>query len=137
MRRKLVDATKAWRMRRTRGDIGRRLLFAAAARVVDFFVEGLPAPVLPFFAAVVEDFVCADFGVEGLVEADDACGSDAAVADFVSELPEATEGEVSCGNATECAVLRRPNRAPSASTRHNLRPNRPTLIIFAEHQNPS
>src|SRR6202140_4517453 len=140
MRRKLVDATKAWRMRRTRGDIGLRLFFAAAARVVDFFAEGLLAPVLPFFAAVVEDFFFADFGVAGLVEADDACGSDAAGADFVSELPVATGGEVSCGNATECAVLRKPHRAPSASTRHNLRPNRPTLIIFArrrEHQNLS
>jgi hypothetical protein len=56
-------------MRRTRGDIGLRLLFAAAAWVVDFFVEDLLAPVLPFFAAVVEDFVCVDFDVD---EADDA-----------------------------------------------------------------
>src|ERR1700687_5999668 len=140
MRRRLVDATKAWRMLRTRGDIGRRLLFAAGAWVVDFFVEGLLAAALPFFAEVLEDFVGADFGVAGLVEADDVGGSDAAVADFISELPVATGGEVSWGNATECAVLRRPHRAPSASTRHNLRPNRPTLIIFArrrEHQNLS
>jgi hypothetical protein len=64
MGRKVVEATKAWRMRRTRGDIGLRLLFAAA-RVLDFLVEGLLAAVLPFRA---------DFGVEGLVEADDACG---------------------------------------------------------------
>src|ERR1700760_1806482 len=140
MRRKLVDATKAWRMRRTRGDIGLRLFFAAAAWVVDFLVEDLLAAVLPFFAAVVEDFVGADFGFEGLVEAGGPWPSDAPVADFWSEESEGARGEVSCGNATERPVLRSPHRAPSASTRHNLRPNRPTLIIFArrcERQNLS
>jgi hypothetical protein len=80
-------------MRRTRGDIGLRLLFAAAAWVVDFF-EDLLAVVLPFFAAVLEDFVCADFGVEGLVEAGGLWPSDDPVADFLSE--EAAGGEVSC-----------------------------------------
>ena len=60
-------------MRRTRGDIGLRLFFAAAAWVVDFLVEDLLAAVLPFFAAVVEDFVGADFGFEGLVEAGGLC----------------------------------------------------------------
>jgi hypothetical protein len=127
MGRKVVEATKAWRMRRTRGDIGLRLFFAAA-RAVDFLAEGLLAAVLRLRA---------DFGVEGLVEADDACGSDAGVADFVSERPAATGGKVSCENAAERAVLRKPHRAPSASTRHNFRPNRPTLMIFAEHQNQS
>src|ERR1700747_2633935 len=93
MRRKLVEATKAWRMRRTRGDIGLRLLFAAWAWGVDFF-EGLLAAALPFFAAVLEDFVGADFGFEGLVEAGGLWPSDAPVADF---WPEESEGAGGAG----------------------------------------
>src|ERR1035438_8244746 len=87
MRRKVVDATKAWRMRRTRGDIGRRLLFAAAARAaaVPVFLAGdlLPA-VLAGFAAVVEGFVCADLGDEDFVGADGFWPLDAVAPEFLS-----------------------------------------------------
>jgi len=66
MGRKLVEATNAWRILRTRGDIGRLRLLVPARRVrvglvCDFlapaagvFVPGLAA--VPLFAAGFEDF---------------------------------------------------------------------------------
>jgi hypothetical protein len=66
-----VEATNAWRMRRTRGDIGRLLLLAAAARVaaVPVFLGGaLLAAVLPVFDSGDEDFAGADLGVAELVD---------------------------------------------------------------------
>src|ERR1035438_9401092 len=113
MRRKVVDATKAWRMRRTRGDIGRRLLFAAAAR-----------------AAVVEGFVCADLGDEDFVGADGFWPLDAVAPEFLSGGSDVA-GEL-CWRSEDVAEgvpLRSPHSTPSASTHHHLRPNRPTLIF--------
>jgi hypothetical protein len=50
MGRNVVEATKACRMRRTRGEIGLLFLFAAVAREeADFFA---PALVVDFFGAV-------------------------------------------------------------------------------------
>jgi hypothetical protein len=57
MGRKVVDATNAWRMRRTRGDIGCILLFEAARVAADFLAEALLPAVLPDFGAGVGDFV--------------------------------------------------------------------------------
>src|ERR1017187_8065042 len=133
MRRKVVDATKAWRMRRTRGDIGRRLLFAAAARAaaVPVFLAGdlLPAA-LAGFAAVVEGFVCADLGDEDFVGADGFWPLDAGAPDFLSGGSDVA-GEL-CWRSEDVAEgvpLRSPHSPPSASTHHHLRPNRPTLLF--------
>jgi hypothetical protein len=48
MGRKFVEATNAWRMRRTRGDMGRLRLLAAAARdcAVPDFLFGTAAALL-------------------------------------------------------------------------------------------
>jgi hypothetical protein len=56
MGRNAVDATNAWRMRRTRGDIGRFFLFVAvecAVAVPDFFAGACGVAVL---VAGLEDF---------------------------------------------------------------------------------
>jgi hypothetical protein len=66
-----VDATNAWRMRRTHGDIGRLLRLAAAARVAAvpaFLVGALLAADLPVFDSGDEDFVGADLRVAEFVE---------------------------------------------------------------------
>jgi hypothetical protein len=60
MGRKLVDATNASRMRRTRGEIGLFLCFALAAcvcAVAGFLV--CAAPVAPVFGFAADDFVAA------------------------------------------------------------------------------
>jgi len=93
-------------MRRTRDDIGRLLLFVFAD-----------------FGGV--EFGCADFEVEGFVEAG---GS---VADFFPGESEAAEGEPCWASATERVLLSSPHRTPSASSRHSLRPNRTTFNFFA------
>jgi len=44
-------------MRRTRGDIGRRRRFAAAARAEAFLEAGFEVPAALFFADFADDFV--------------------------------------------------------------------------------
>ena len=66
MKRKSVDATNAWRMRRTRGDIGLLRLLAAAARVGIFLAEGLLPAGLPGFAVTVGDWLGADLWITAL-----------------------------------------------------------------------
>jgi hypothetical protein len=108
-------------MRRTRGDMGRRRLRAAAAReaAVPFFRTGVLLAVDFFFA---EAFVAADLGAGGFTAAG---GFDW----DVDGLAEAV-GEVCWENAG--TQFRSPPSAPSASTRRNLKPNRTTLIISRE-----
>jgi hypothetical protein len=64
MGRKLVEATKASRMRRTRGETGRLRFFALAACVCPVAVF-LPATVWPGFAAAELDFDGADLRAAG------------------------------------------------------------------------
>ena len=94
-------------MRRTRGDIGRRRLLAAAtleAADADFFLEAWPLAVLLFFD-----------------------GMDVAGADFLLAVSDAAGG--AAWEKTTAGIM---HRSPSPSTDHNLRPNRATLIFRAE-----
>ena len=120
MGRKVVEATKAWRMRRTRGDIGRFLRFAVVAwgkPVRGFLAEGA-------------DFGCADLGVAGFA----AVGLWAL--DFLSEVSEVAGGDACWGKATERVLPRNVHRRPSASGHISLRPNRTTFNFFVrERQN--
>jgi hypothetical protein len=118
-----VEATKAWRMRRTRGDIGRFLRFAVVARVE----AGRGFPV-DFDGGV--GFGCADLEVAGF----------ASVAlwalDFLSGESEIVGADACWGKATELVLHRSPHRRPSASGHRSLRPNRTTFNFFArERQN--
>jgi hypothetical protein len=58
MGRNVVEATKAWRIRRTRGDMGRLCLFAVVVRVCVPGFLVLPAGLFDLTAA--EDFTAAD-----------------------------------------------------------------------------
>ena len=76
---------------------------------------------MDFFFAAAAAFVVADLGGGDFAV---ACGFDCD-ADGLSEAA----GVACCENAG--TQLRSPPSAPSASTHRNLKPNRPTLIIFA------
>ena len=125
MGRKVVDATKAWRMRRTRGDIGRFLLFAAADRVTA--VLGF----LPDLAAGGGDFGCADLEVERVVAADSPCEGFAG-AGATAGLSEESEP---CWE--KAGAFRSPLDMLSASNQHHLRPTRTTFIFRAERECPN
>jgi hypothetical protein len=123
MGRKVVEATKAWRMRRTRGDIGRFLRFAVAAwgKAVRGFLVDCDEDV---------DFGCAALGV-GFVEAAGVWSVDV---DFLLEESEVAGGETFWGNAIEYVLLSSPQRTLSASSHRSLRPNRTTFNVLARER---
>ena len=118
-----MEATNAWRMRRTRGDIGRFLRFAAAAwvKAVRGFLTDLEGG---------EDFGCADLAV-GFVEAAGVWSVDV---DFLLEESEVAAGETFWGNAIEYVLLSSPQRTLSASSHRSLRPNRTTFNVLARER---
>ena len=59
-----MDATNAWRMRRTRGDIGRCFFAFAWAGAGTVFLAGACVPV--DLLGVADDFVCEDLCGAGL-----------------------------------------------------------------------
>src|SRR5882672_3611327 len=126
MGRRLAEATKASRMRRTRGERG-RLRFLAAARV------GAGAF---FTAAFGEGFEVAGFGGDfsGAVwSEDDLSGAGDAACACVE-----AKGVSDCraNAADEPAPFGSMNSAPRTSNHHCLRPNRPTFYFRAETRMP-
>ncbi len=120
-----MEATNAWRMRRTRGDIGRFLRFAAAAwvKAVRGFLTDLEGG---------EDFGRADLGVAGFT----SVGLWAL--DFLSGVFEEVGGDACWGKATERVLLRNAHGRPSASIHISLRPNRTTFnFLVRERQSLS
>ena len=81
MGRKVVDATNAWRMRRTRGDIGRCFFDFAWAGAGAVFLAGACVPVV--LLGVADDFVCEDLWFAGL------SGTGAALSVCLLEVGEA------------------------------------------------
>ena len=123
MGRKVVEATNAWRMRRTRGDMGRFLLFAMSA-------WGVAARGFLTDFDGCEDFGCADLAV-GFVEAAGVWSVDV---DFLLEESEVAAGETFWGNAIEYVLLSSPQRTLSASSHRSLRPNRTTFNVLARER---
>ena len=129
MGRNEVEATNAWRMRRTRGDMGRRLLLAAADRddAVPVFLPGECG--LANFAGGFEDGAFAGVWevceVEGLAAGSDFSGACAAATGVAGADVE------DCGGiGLAAAPLRGPQNIDSASTHNQMKRNRTTLIIF-------
>ena len=139
MGRKLVEATKASRMRRTRGETG-RLRFLATGRadflpaVADFVAGFAVFDLEPDFAAGAEllSSVFVPGGVAGSwFDVGETEGADGCAESDAGELE-------ACGvaEATGSTPLR---STPNASTHHHLRPSRTTYLFFArrrKYQNP-
>jgi len=122
MGRRLADATKAWRMRRTRGDIVRRRR-AAAECAEDFFV---PADFVP--VDLEDDFDRAVF-LAGVFAALDESLAGLSVLCFSG----ADAAGASCARTTEIGDERlNETQSPApARTHHHLRPNRNTFFILS------
>lgn len=125
-----VDATNASCMRFTRGDSGRlRRLLLARLAWLDPDCVGLVAALAPgvagfavllvFFGFDLVDDGVADWGLDESV-CDEAVGFAGVAA--LSGVADCS-GNAAAGTRTPA---KSPQNTPAASTRHNLRPNRPT-----------
>jgi len=119
----VVEATKACRIRRTRGDMGRFFLVFAAVfcEVVDFFV----------FVAVVG--LCGGFFAPDWSGSVFGGGVFGAVGDCLSGESAAAGLVDCCGCLTTRgrAIPGSPHRPARASTHHHLRPVRTTVYLDA------
>jgi len=125
----VVEATKASRILRTRGEIGRRFLFAALE-----WVGGVP----DFFAAAL-----VVFGEEGCFAGFDAGAAEESWGELAAGVAAAWGADdfsgtepIAAGAAASCAVATAGENAPPKSehtpanktARQHLRPNRNTLL---------
>src|SRR5579862_1648654 len=131
MGRKVVEATKACRMRRTRGDMVRRRRRAAGLWLLEAD-ELLWA--VDDFAALPDDFadeaLCSDFFVAGFEGEDEDCELEVCAGDGAG---------ASCGECTRAAVpgvLKLAHTRAATTHCHHLRPSRTTFFFCAETRMP-
>lgn len=130
MGRNVADATNAWWIRRTRGDITRFFRFVdvgCAAAVPDFLAGACG------LAVVVDGLEDFGFAVCGVVvfSALEAFGSVCWSGGFLIAKLEFRRG---CANALGVVPFRSPHATHSASTHQHLETNRTTLVIFPQQR---
>jgi hypothetical protein len=125
MGRKIVDATKAWRIRRTRGEIGFLRLRKTTERALPFFaLDALAGGV--FFCGVYFEVVLEDIP-SGSVDFAGVCPpSPAGASDCIARGPESTD----CARAE--ISNSEPKKLAANNTQQNLILNRATFLIIAE-----